>query len=170
MGYYVNTGFVRFHVKHENFDEAYRALCALNADDTHKSGGRVGGPPTLKEKNSKSVARHPDKWFAWMPWNYDEICRNLDDILETLGFETEIDDAGDICGLAYNNKTGNEDLFLKTLAPWVEDGSIIVWNGEDGDIWADVFEDGELEVIYADEVSRIIVEHVMNRKGTHDGV
>ena len=139
MGYYVSTTMSHFTLPREHMDDAYRALCALNADDTHKTGGAYP-EDAVRPADSTSVSTNPNRWFAWMPWNYDEICPDVVSILETLGFEVTTDDTG-IIDLAYpEQKTGQEDLFLEALAPYVTPGSFIVWTGEEGETWVDDFD------------------------------
>lgn len=111
MGYYVNTTSCDFAIRKENYDKAYRLLCALNAHDELKI------------------------WFSWMPWNYGELFDNAVDILKAVGFEIEEDEKG-ICSLSYDDKTGCEEEFLAALAPIVEEGSYIEWEGEEhGDFY-----------------------------------
>ena len=40
-------------------------------------------------------------------------------------------------------KYGDDDLIFNAIAPYVEDGSYIQMNGEDGAIWRWVFENGK---------------------------
>lgn len=139
MGYYVKIIESDFTIKKEDFYRGYEIVCNLNSRDDLKTGGRYGGDPTPKPADSKSCSCNPDKWFAWMPWNYDEICNSLPEILEMLGFEVDYNDGGDITGLAYADKMGNEDVFLDALRPIIKGASCIVWEGEDDDRWATRF-------------------------------
>ena len=61
--------------------------------------------------------------------------RQLPKVLEELGFGIDYNDEGDIIGLSYDSKTGDEDVFLDALRPVVKEGSYIVWEGEDYDRW-----------------------------------
>lgn len=143
MGYYVKIIRNDFSIKKERGEEAYRAVCELNRYDDRKRGGRWGGNPSEKPADSKSVSSNPDKWFSWMPWNYDETCKNLAEVLEALGFGIEETEA-EIRILDYDSKAGQEDLFLEALAPYVEPGSYLLWLGEDRCIWKQEFEDGRM--------------------------
>lgn len=84
MGYYVRIEETasNFKIKKENFERGYEIVCDLNRHDYLKHGGNFGGDPTPKPAESKSCASNPDKWFSWMPWNYDELCGNLVEVLE----------------------------------------------------------------------------------------
>lgn len=143
MGYYVNILESNFTIKKYNYEDAYNAVCELNRCDDLKRGGRYGGSPTVKPADSKSVSNNPDKWYSWMDWNYDETCNNLAEVLEMLGFEVDETEYG-IEILSYDNKSGQEDIFLNALAPYVVPDSYIRWQGEDGELWSDVFQDGKM--------------------------
>lgn len=141
MGYYVRIEETAsdFKIKKENFERGYEIVCNLNSRDYLKRGGAYGGNPTPKPAESKSCASNPDKWFSWMPWNYDELCGNLVEVLEMVGFGVEFDDAGNISGLSYDDKTGCEQDFLIALKPVIEEGSYLMWVGEEGEEWEMVF-------------------------------
>lgn len=144
MGYYINTMKTNFVIKKENFDDAYNALCALNANDSIKRGGRWSNEKSVKPSDSKSISNNPDKWFSWMIWNYDEVCTDLAAVLEMLGFDVFFDADGNINDIYYDNKSGQENIFLDALAAYVEDGSYILWHGEDDEMWVSVFENGNM--------------------------
>lgn len=123
MGYYVNTTDCDFTIKKESYGEAYRLLRELNAHDELKRGGCH--PANLdRPEDSKSVARNPNVWFSWMPWNYDEVYGSAVEILEAVGFAVEEDEGG-ICFVSYDGKNGCEEEFMAALAPVVERGSYI---------------------------------------------
>ena len=135
MGYYVRIEETasKFKIMKENFERGYEIVCDLNRRDDLKRGGKFGGDPTPKPADSKSCAGNPDVWFSWMPWNYDELCGNLVEVLEMVGFGVEFDDAGNISGLSYDAKTGCEETFLNALKPVIEKGSHLTWVGEYGE-------------------------------------
>ncbi len=45
-----------------------------------------------------------------------KVCDSLPKVLEELGFGIDYNDEGDIVGLSYDSKTGDEDVFLNALA------------------------------------------------------
>lgn len=60
------------------------------------------------------------------------------------GFEgAHVLDDGSVALGWMNGKSSTEDELLDEIAPRVPDGSYIVWQGEDDEMWADVFMDGE---------------------------
>jgi len=138
MGYYVRIEDSNAKIKRENLAEAYMRLCNLNKRDDLKRGG------------SWSEDKQQKKWFSWMDENYPETCKDAEAILEALGFDVSIEnDAVHIVG--YDNKTGQEELFMKTIGDLVE--GEIEWSGEDGARWKWVFDQGMItlsgKVVYA---------------------
>lgn len=149
MGYYVSTMGVDFTIKKDNLNDAYNALCALNTRDELKMGGIWTSTPCPKPESSTSVANNPMKNFSWMPWNYDELCNDTQSILNEIGFKTDIDNEGNLNILYFpESKSGAEDHFLEAIAPFVEDGSYIKWQGEEGEMWRSEFENGEMRTLY----------------------
>lgn len=130
MGYYVEITEAHAVIPKENLDEAYRRLCDLNKQDDLKAGGSWQG------------GRQIGRWFRWMPSDYDETCSDTADILETVGFDFENSDKG-LEITHYDSKTGDEGLFIATIADLFLEESYIDWRGEDGEIWRWVFGGGE---------------------------
>lgn len=153
MGYYVHTTDINVRIPAENLENAYQAMCELNARDDLKYGARLGdNSNTGKPESSTSVANNPDVWFAWMPWNYDEEYKTAEEILSNLGFDTYTDNDGNLHLLSYDSKAGAEEYFLEAIAPYVEEGSYIQWQGEDGELCRNEFIDGEM-VTYNGEIT-----------------
>jgi hypothetical protein len=124
MGYYVQIDNSNFTIPADKLDEAFELLKALNhKPGVEKRGGSFGG-------GKQSAA-----WFSWMTENYDETSKDAADIFQQLGFETELNEAGDLLLTGYDSKTGQEDLFLAEILHLATDGSEIQWRGEDGSIW-----------------------------------
>lgn len=132
MGYYVRLTNVDFTIPAEHLDAAYAAVCALNT--THHKEKRGG---------SWSGGKETEKWFSWMDPNYPDVCKDLVEVMEMLGFDCGIEDDGSFHIYSYDSKAGQEDLFLETLAPYVKDGSFLYWMGEDGEQWGNLYKDGK---------------------------
>lgn len=148
MGYYVTTREADFFIDRKDFDTACNLLKNLNRRDDLKSGG-VHPADLERPEHSKSVAKNPNVWFAWMPWNYDELFDDPVDILREVGFDVTVDETG-IIDICYDSKTGCEGEFLRALAPVVRPGSYIVWEGEEyGDIYRYDFDGRGMETTYA---------------------
>jgi hypothetical protein len=134
MGYYVN-GNGQLRIKAENLGKAHEALMALQ-----------DAPPKAKRGGSSGGSEAPRYWYSWMP----EDLRTLPDtksVFETLGFEVNDDENGDLLISCYDNKTGQEEVFFAAAAPFIEDGDY-EWTGEDSDFWAWEFEGGKMFVRY----------------------
>ncbi len=135
MGYYVNTEGIDITVPKDLLEPAYKAILALNEDDSLKQGGSHG-------PNGKR-----EFWFSWMPQDLSTLA-DLKEVLTTLGFESsDYNEQGDLELGYYSNKTGQEDLFLEAIAPFVKEGSSAVWKGEDDTYWKWEFSDGKMLVI-----------------------
>ncbi len=126
MGYYVKIRKSTAKLPKRNEAAAYAAMCALNVThDNEKRGGSWGG------------GKQEKKWFSWMDENYPDTCKDAGDIFEMMGFEITRSDDG-ITLDYYDNKTGQEDLFLKAIENLVE--GRIDWIGEDGELFDTVFQ------------------------------
>jgi len=125
MGYYITAeGVVEVPVSDEA--AAVAALKALNHDHGMKRGG--GG---------RSDDPYEVKWYSWMPPRYheDENLRTVGDVLEMLGFgvHSGVKAGINIYSVDYDNKTGQEDVFLNCLARYAQVTVDVV--GEDGARW-----------------------------------
>jgi hypothetical protein len=135
MGYYVNTEDINITVPKDLLAPAYQAVLAMNEHDDLKRGGSYG--PGNERK----------AWFSWMPQDLSTLA-DLKEVLETLGFEdTDYNESGDLVLGSYSNKTGQEDLFLDAIAPFVQEGSYAIWKGEDDSYYKWEFDDGKMLVI-----------------------
>ena len=133
MGYYITLKESDIFISKDDFEYCYEAMCKLNERDDLKIGGSWG------DGEAKS------KWFSWMDANYPETCKDMHDILFSLGFENHrYDKDGNLVGFIYDNKTGQQDLFLDSIAPYVKAGSYLNWMGEDGSLWQHSFNGKEM--------------------------
>lgn len=132
MGYYVSLTSADFGIP-----ETPEVLAALHEMETKfheiKQGGSSNG----------------DKWFSWMP--DVRTLTSVQEVFERLGFETRLD-AGYVWIDGYDSKTGQEDLFLAVVAPFVEDDSHTEWRGEHGETWKNVVRGGRMYVERAEIV------------------
>lgn len=126
MGYSIRTLDTNFTISFDKMDDAYEALCKLNAENGYGSeyNDQLPTSTNLGLLNSSSY--------------------KVEDILQELGFSTNILPYGDLTVLAYNGKSADEEDFLKALAPFVEEGSYIEWIDEDNYLWRDYFVDGDM--------------------------
>ena len=124
----------------ENTQDAFQTLCNLNTKDDLKSGHIFSSKKLIKPENSTSLAEDPSVRFINMPWNYDEVCEAVEEILELLNFSVEKDLEGDVHILSFeSDHGGDEEVFLKALAPYVKPGSFIEWQADSGEMWRNDF-------------------------------
>lgn len=149
MGYYVTVRESNVVIPAEKLDEAYKALVALNDDNTIKTGGN-GNRFKDGWLEANPTGANENVWFAWMQWNYPEIYKTAADILEAVGFELWPQEDGSLAIGLYDNKAGCESTFLAALAPFAvsSDDRLpqVIWQGEAGEIWRQVFVNGECKL------------------------
>jgi hypothetical protein len=141
MGYYIGTEDVNIFLDKKYFDDVYKKMCELNDFHELKRGGSFGANTDEVEGD-----RYPrNKWFSWMEYNYPEIYSDMNSILIALGFDIEYDKDGNLVGLGYHDKSGNEDYFFSCFAGFVKDGSFIAMKGEESDdYYRYLFRDGKM--------------------------
>lgn len=135
MGYYyVTTTGGEIRIPADKTAAAYAAVCKLNDRDDLKTGGAYGGEGvTADDPRPEGMDHHPARWFAWADPNYPAKCPTLRDVFCHIGFAAyvSLDDGATIIG-DYDNKSGDEQLFLAAVAPFADEGSWLEWQGEDG--------------------------------------
>lgn len=139
MGYYVALTDYDVAWKDEAAKEAALAhvkatMFTDEALETQASGGQFGG-------NSATL---PVAMRAWYSWVSTDVCRKATDIGEII---EEFFDAYYLYDelqwhVEFDSKAGQEDLLMKTLAPFIEAGSYMAWRGEEGELYRWMF-DGE---------------------------
>jgi len=132
MGYYVHITYSNAVIPAENLPAALDALRELDARDDLKSGGSSAGA----------------KWFSWM--NDFDLANapSVASVLERLGFDVSEDEWGGLSIEGYEDKTGDEGIFIQTLAPYIETGSHVEWQGEDGEAYRWHFHHGLMTTEY----------------------
>lgn len=141
MGYYVSIYEGEIVIPKKNLSEAYKRMCALNDHDALKRGGQWGGDLDSNAPRPEGLNYHPSRWFSWMDADYPSKCADAKAVFDELGFDMEVMDNGDLRVYGYDNKTGQEDIFLGAISDLCEKGSFLVWRGEDGDSWRQEFGD-----------------------------
>ena len=134
MGYNVSIEESTFQIPVENLDAAYKAMCELNytVPNSQKRGGSHPGKDKAPE-----YGPHKCCWFSWMDWNYDEKCKNAEEVLHEVGFYSYISENGNLHIDGYDSKTGQEDLFLKAISTLSK--GYIIWKGEEGEVWGETY-------------------------------
>lgn len=141
VGYHVSGG-GEIRVPAEKQEAALVALKELNKHDELKRGGSYG--PDGKTES----------WFAWMDPDYDQKVTSVHEVFELLGFECWEHADGTLVIESYDDKSGQEDLFLEALAPYVEPGGCFEWTGEDDEHWRQEFDGTSMKTLWGEVVWR----------------
>ena len=112
----MNSREVDFFIRKDNFARALEAI------------------KLLAEKQEK---------YDWVDSSEFRNSPTLADALGKWRWDAEINKDGDIDNICFRGqKIGSDEVLFNAIAPFVEDGSYIEMQGEDGVMWRWVFEDG----------------------------
>lgn len=124
MGYYMHVRETDFRIRHENVLPALKAIRALHGKESIMDGS----------------GRH----FSWVPQDFHER-DTFEETLECWCWSPLLDEEGNIEDLCFvGEKRGDDDILFGALAPFVEDGSYIEMQGEDGERWRWIFAKGTM--------------------------
>lgn len=113
MGYCISQNEAKFSMKADNKVPAFKALKAAASD----------------------------KSFCWINPATVKGCRTLEELMDECRWDLDENDDGDVIGIAFSGEKAGDDLKLfNALAPYVEAGSFIEMQGEDGALWRWVFD------------------------------
>lgn len=136
MGYYVELVDCQVFIPKTSFESACTHLKNIGflTDTDYMNGGGWDGT-------------NREHWYSWV--NMDELgvaieTNNLPEVFRCFGFVVILDDNGNIDNLAFNDKTGDEEHLLHSLASFFREGDYLQWRGEEGDIWKEMFENGKI--------------------------
>jgi hypothetical protein len=116
MGYYIKLVEVRMNIP--NTPEVLSALKEINTTYHRLKRGFT--------RISKETRHH----FSWMPENYDKTVTTIEEIFTLLGFECTTEN--DYVTIEdYDDKQGQEMLFIAAIAPYLANGSYMKFIGED---------------------------------------
>jgi len=81
--------------------------------------------------------------WSWVDQKNVNKAQSLEEAMTEWRYAPETDAEGNITGVNFDGeKIGQEDVLFKLIAPFVEDGSFIEMEGEDGCMWRWVFKGG----------------------------
>lgn len=130
MGYYMNQIDSKFLIKKENVQKAWNSLVE-----------------SVKKQSSK-----PNCYWI----GADEIikAKTFEDAMEKAHWDLESDRDENVNSIYFNREkySGYEIVILDSIAPYVENGSYIIMQGEDGCVWQWKFKNGEVEKLNGDVV------------------
>jgi D-mannonate dehydratase len=107
-------------------------------------GSKFGIKNDFHEKARQAVIHCQDNFGI-------DRTQSLEEMVSDWGWHLQFDPSRDIVGIEYESDSmrGDEDM-LDALAPFVENGSYLQMNGEEGEIWRWVFKDGKLYSVQAE--------------------
>lgn len=131
-----------FRIEHENFAAALAAIKAL-ATRTEKMGGGEWRDGKVQKT-----------WFSWVTTEEFVEATTLQEAIKAWRWSVEVsEESGDIVDICFDGeKLGDDTILLEAIAPYVEAGSFIDMEGEDGSLWRWAF-DGRGVVELAGTVS-----------------
>ena len=120
MGYFMNQREANFTIKKEYVDKAWNALIELLS----KEDITLSWIDNQEVLNSTSF----EKAMSECRWNI------------------EVNEQGDYDSIYFNGEKygGDEEVILEVIAPYVEDGSYIQKQGEEGEQWRWIFDEGKV--------------------------
>lgn len=119
MGYCMNQRETRFRIDAQKMDAAFAALNTLAQKAPAARRGYFSWVDTATLQGARSVADHLKEW-RWEP---------------------TFDVQGDLVRISFTGeKLGDDKTLFDALGPFVENGSFIVMQGEDGEMWRWVFD------------------------------
>lgn len=129
MGYCISQRRAQFKMDPKDFPAALKAIQALRWKETP-----VG---------------YNVQHFAWISPNFHEI-QDFVEMLREWRWDLAMDITNNVLGIHFvGEKMGADELLFDTIAPWVEKGSYIEMQGEDGNIWRWVFDGKHCHEKYA---------------------
>lgn len=134
MGYCIEMTESKFAIKKDNFENALKSLKAVFVPENMNCYDYIGGK------------KYPH--FSWVDTRTVLESINLVEALEEIRYVPQYNQNGDICNVEFiGQKYGDEEIFFRALAPYVEAGSYLYFKGEDGNKWKWVFNDGSVQCV-----------------------
>ena len=134
MGYCIEMTESNFTIKRKNFDKALQSL------------KDVFVPENMTCYNYVNGKKYPH--FSWVDTKTVLESKELGEALEEIRYAPTYNDDGDICDVEFTGeKYGDEEIFFNALAPYVESGSYLCFEGEDEDTWKWAFDNGKVKQI-----------------------
>lgn len=128
MGYCMHQRDCNFFIDGQNFDKALAAIKSL------------AGHETIEDSSGKH--------FSWVDTCDFMSARSLEDALGVWRWRVRMGPLRNHSIIAIHfegEKLGDDFIILQAIAPFVEGGSFIEMQGEDGTVWRWVFENGSVK-------------------------
>lgn len=128
MGYYIEQRNCDFFIEKEKFPHLLEAIKAL-AGCPDNMTGRIDNSPS----------------YAWVDMGKLASSTSVADALKAWRWNPDFDEDGNINYIWFEGqKYGDDPVLFEQIAPWVRDDSFIEMQGEQGEIWRWVFQNGEV--------------------------
>jgi hypothetical protein len=140
MGYYVDLTDYNLRLKPE-LDPQYvlqQLQATMFSDDVLLRRASGGASPQRGE-----VADY--KWYSWTNTRKCRAATTLEEVLQEFFDDVCIASDG-TWELSHSNKSGDEDVLLEYLAPYLQPGSYADWRGEDGSAWRWAFDGARMHM------------------------
>ena len=86
--------------------------------------------------------------YAWVSTDEFLNAKTLKDAMAAWRYDIEEDDLGNVIGIEFTGeKLGDELIMFKAIAPYVQDGSYLEMQGEDGESWRWLFRFNDVKEI-----------------------
>lgn len=93
------------------------------------------------------------KWQAKSDWcRFDDSLEDIHEIIEDIGFSTSESDGFIKFEDFEREKLGDHENMFAKLAPFLEEGSVIVYCGEDDHDWKQTVVNGKVEVYHRENI------------------
>lgn len=124
MGYCMNQRDSSFRIKAENRAKALQAIKDLASRVDEGGGGSYSG------------GRKTESYFSWVTTSEFSEARTLEAAMWAWRWQIEGEEGGDVDSIMFEGEKLGDDIFLlRAIAPYVEAGSFIEMQGEDGALW-----------------------------------
>lgn len=139
MGYYMSQQSAKFTILKKNFDAALAAIKALANTPERMGGGSSTG----------------ERWYSWVDMKELADAKTLPEALQAWRWDGFVEGEGDLNQICFQGeKLGDDEILMNTLAPFVEAGSYIEMEGEEGCHWKWCF-DGQT---MTEKTGRVVYE------------
>ena len=143
MGYHMWQDDCNFVIKAADFPAALQAIKDLMLNKEDMDGGSWSGEV------------HTERWYSFVHTDAVMESETLIDALSAWRWDAQTREGGDIYFVSFTGeKSGQDKLLFRAIAPYVKNGSYICMRGEDGALWRWYFEDGTCK----DQEGRVIYE------------
>lgn len=130
MGHNITQRGAQFRIDRERCAPALDALRALIAQAPEKGSG-------YRWKGDEPKVHH----FAYVSTEQAATTKTLPEMLLAWRYSADVDDYGNIICLWFRGQPlGDDALLFQALAPFVDAGSYLTFEGEDGACWRWVFD------------------------------